>query len=120
MKFKIEFTLAELRAQEGNFDWNEVFKYAVNPESLDGVASRETFVQDEVKKVIASVNGENDESSWLMLGQLKDGRFFKLQASCDYTGWGCQEGGDAHVAITLKAVEKSLEKDERERLCSHE
>lgn len=83
----IETSLKELKDLVGNYDFVEVFKYAVNPESVDGVASRETFVLDEVKKVIASANGNNDGPNWLILGQLRDKRYFFISAGCDYSGW---------------------------------
>jgi hypothetical protein len=40
-----------------------------------------------ITEVIAAVEGDNDGPDWLMLGKLNDGRYFKLVAGCDYTGW---------------------------------
>lgn len=88
--FVIEISTAQLKKDYAvglGYDWNEVFKYAVAPESLDGQASRETFTILEVKKVIASVYGEADGEDWLMVGRLADDRFFSINAGCDYTGW---------------------------------
>jgi hypothetical protein len=88
---KLECTLEQLHKLdelELGYDWTEVFKYAVNPTSLDGKASRETFIIKEVAKVFASINGQNDEHNWEMIGQLEDGRYFLISAGCDYTGWG--------------------------------
>lgn len=57
-------------------DWKEIFK------CFDG-ATRE-----EVAEVLAAKEGSRGGSEWLMLGRLKDGRYFFVKASCDYTGWG--------------------------------
>jgi hypothetical protein len=42
---------------------------------------------DKIKKVIAKVDGENDESSWLAVFQLEDDLFMLIDSWCDYTGW---------------------------------
>lgn len=66
-------------------------------------------------KNIASVDrrrdGENDEASWLAMGQTHDGRWWFLSAWCDYTGWDCQAGGNHKFADT---------RDELIRLCMGE
>lgn len=74
------------------YDWEEAFKVA----SRDGIqeavpdsgVSTSRVVIELVKCVFASDEGENDESDWVVYGELHDGRFFSLRAGCDYTGWG--------------------------------
>lgn len=65
-------------------------------------------------KNIATVDrrdGENDEASWLAMGETRDGRWWFISAWCDYTGWGCRAGGDHKIAAT---------RDELVRLCMGE
>ncbi len=47
----------------------------------------QTFGVDEIQKIHAVWEGENDSDSWRWVLQLKDGRFAFLQGWCDYTGW---------------------------------
>jgi hypothetical protein len=72
------------------FDWEEAFKYAEKPERIEGdvTVSTAPFDREGVKEIIAIVDGENDESDWLGVFELHDGRFAVLGANCDYTGWG--------------------------------
>jgi len=79
-------------------DWLEVFAFAGaeggcnsgKPERAlpnDADTSIEPFSRLDVKRVIASAEGENDGPNWLVVGELHDGRFFAISAGCDYTGW---------------------------------
>lgn len=45
------------------------------------------FERRDVKRVIASAEGEGDGPSWIALMELWDGRFAYLEGSCDYTGF---------------------------------
>lgn len=93
-------SLAELAA---SYDWQEAFKYA------------EGFGLDDVAKVTAHRNGENDEQNWLMYGELRDGRHFYLSAGCDYTGWDCMAGGYGKAAPTFKEmVRLAMDEEGRE------
>ena len=84
---KSTITIEDMR---GDGDWDNVFSYARG------------FSIDDIEKVIAAANGANDESSWIAIFKLKDGTFAWLTAWCDYTGWGCQEGGESHICDNLK------------------
>jgi hypothetical protein len=90
-----------------DYDWEEVFKYA-----LDGVK------REDVAEVVASVDGVNDGAAWSGVFRLKDGRFMFISASCDYTGWGCQEGGSAEGRPTLAELVAIIPDNELERLPS--
>lgn len=70
-----------------DYDWQEAFKYGNDIRTATG-CDKSTFGIDDVESVIAASPGQNDEESWMMAGKLKDGRFFFLDAWCDYTGWG--------------------------------
>jgi hypothetical protein len=79
--------------------WEEAFGYASDGEKAcnSGVPDRalpndldtsvEPFTRKDVKRVIAARDGENDGADWVVVGELKDGRFFCVEAGCDYTGW---------------------------------
>lgn len=61
----------------GDYDLQEVFKYANGD-----------FTLDDVEETLADREGENDGNSWVALVKLLDGRFGVVDAGCDYTGWG--------------------------------
>jgi hypothetical protein len=89
-------------------DWKEAFGYAgepgtnghadVRPHLPGAVISLAPFTREDVASIYVSVVGENDGPPWRMVGRLTDGRWFYLEAGCDYTGWDCQAGGCATVA----------------------
>lgn len=102
-----------------DYDWDEVFKYATPawvPESkASGVAA--PFTRDDVAEVIGKDEGENDGAEWIMAGRLNDERWFFIAAGCDYTGWGCQEGGHSVVADTREQLERlGMTQEERARM----
>lgn len=47
-----------------------------------------------IEKLTCEQAGENDGESWIWTVALSDGSLWRLEASCDYTGWGCQDGGE--------------------------
>lgn len=99
-----------------DYDWKEAFVYAGTIRTATG-CSEEPFGMDDVDVVLKASPGENDGPSWLMVGKLKDGRFFILDAGCDYTGWDCQAGGDASVAQSLaELIRMGMTNEHRERL----
>lgn len=72
------------------YNWDEAFKYAKKPGNAlptmtDTPAS---FTRFDVEHIEAAYEGENDGDPWRIYGRLKDGRWFYLEAWCDYTGWG--------------------------------
>ena len=72
-----------------DYDWEEVFKYASNPQPAASFkGSCESFTRENVATVLAFCEGENDGDSWRGFFELKDGRFAYIEAWCDYTGWG--------------------------------
>lgn len=48
------------------------------------------FTVNDIEKVLAVFEGENDERDWRWVFQLKNGKFIFLQGGCDYTGWDCR------------------------------
>lgn len=78
--------------------WPEAFAYAGEPNGYgsanvtaalpnDKDVSLAPFKRSDVKRLIATSEGENDGPNWIAVGELNDGRFFSLSAGCDYTGW---------------------------------
>lgn len=110
-----------------DFDWRQVFGYAgeentfawetnVRP-AFNSEVSLESFSREDVAHVVAYSEGENDGPAWLILGTLKDGRHFFIEASCDYTGWDCQAGGEVVVSHDLDhLIRYGLSKGNRSRL----
>lgn len=87
-----------LAAMTGDYDWEEVFRHANgettaqsethSPTPIPGSSvSGSVFGLNDVAELLGSVDGENDEDNWIVVGKLKDGRFFSITAGCDYTGW---------------------------------
>lgn len=98
------------------YDWREAFVYAGTIRTAYQ-CDPAPFGLDDVAEALHAVNGENDGPSWLMVGKLKDGRYFFLDAGCDYTGWDCQASGDAQVADTLEnLIRYGMTTDARSRL----
>ena len=91
-------TLDEFR---NDYDWKEAFAVAMrdNVRAAPSYAgSTESFGVDDVEEILAISNGENDGPDWIGAFRLKDGRYAFVSAGCDYTGWGCQDGGCARLA----------------------
>lgn len=76
--------------------WGQAFGFAgetghenyEKPMKAEGArCTNEPFTREDVKKILHIREGERDGDHWLMIGKLKDKRFFYLSAGCDYTGW---------------------------------
>lgn len=90
--------------QLNDYDWTQAFETS-DVRSLPGSSVATTpFGREDVLTVLSSSEGCRDESPWLMVGLLKDGRFFYLEAGCDYTGWDCQAYGSMTVSATLEEL----------------
>lgn len=86
-------------------DWEYVFNYTKGYKTTD------------VAQVIAALNGYNDGECWVGIFLMNDGVFLYVTAWCDFTGWGCQEGGTCNTASTLQEIiNMSCTQDDRIRL----
>lgn len=102
------------------YDWEHAFQCCGAPEiepggdeyvsvynspsvsvALGSTVAADPFQRNDVKRVIAAADGENDGADWIGIFELNDGRFAFLSAGCDYTGWDCQSGGGATVSHSL-------------------
>lgn len=74
-----------------NGDWYEAFRYADGSNTIPAPPhsdiSLEGFTDKDVVLIKHIQEGEPEEKPWKCIGQLKDGRWFYLEAGCDYTGW---------------------------------
>jgi hypothetical protein len=85
--------------QLDSWDWEEVFGFSNGgqgtfnsniPTAICGSESAidtTPFGREDVAEIIGMSEGENDGDNWLIAGRLNDGRFFMIEAGCDYTGW---------------------------------
>ena len=101
-----------------DYDWEHVFRYAEKPEPvLNYKGSLKGFSREDVKTIFAMSDGENDRLNWVGVFLLNDGRYAYVEAGCDYTGWGCQEGGNSWVAPDFEKLWLyGLSEEARERL----
>lgn len=84
------------------YDWQEAMKYA-------------KFSFPDILEVIFAKEGFNDGDPWRLVVKLRDGRYGWLDAWCDYSGWGCQEGGESDICLTKEeALEKIDFKEEND------
>ena len=88
-----------------DYNWAEAFVYA-HPISVEiETVDESSFDREDVKEIFHTFLGENDGEAWKIYGILNDGRYFFLEAWCDYTGWDCQAGGSAWVSDTKYGIE---------------
>ena len=92
------------------YDWEEAFGFGnpqhANPTNTTRLVSLDSFSNGDVKTLYGIYEGCNDEDSWECYGKLNDGRYFCLEAWCDYTGWDCQSGGKSFVAGSKEEIEQ--------------
>lgn len=100
-----------MKEELNNYDWEQAFAYAGESSGYGSAdiqtinnCFRDGFTREDVIKIYNLDVGENDEKPWRIFGKLKDGRYFYLEAGCDYTGWDCQASGRAWVAKSKKEV----------------
>lgn len=111
------------------YDWQSVLSFAAGtclggasdcgtPKRVDGETCTEAvFSESDIAIVLDSSEGERDGARWMIAGLLRDGRYFYIEAGCDYTGWDCQCGGTSWVADSLNSLLRGGLTDEaRERL----
>src|SRR4051812_39343480 len=107
-------------AGTGFYDWEEAIVVACR-DMRAGVfgyrGSTAPFTIGDVDKIVCKVDGENDTASWVGVFRLNDGRFAAVHAWCDYTGWGCSDGGSVDFANTAEeALRLGLDQEERARI----
>lgn len=113
-----------------DYDWILAFQYAGDFESdhthwgeksvsacIETSTDTSPVLRRDVTRIVASAEGENDGPNWLIVVELRDGRFAFLSAGCDYTGWDCQAGGHCIVDTDLQhLIRFGLGEEDRSRL----
>jgi hypothetical protein len=92
-------TTAQLMLDSGS--WHSAFEEAmccISPAPPYSKMSLDVFTIGDVVGIQHIREGENETMDWICIGQLKDGRWFNLEAGCDYTGWDCEANGQVVVA----------------------
>ena len=74
---------------------------------------------DDIEKVLAMFQGENDGASWAWIAKLKNDKYAYLQGGCDYTGWYCQSGLDVYVVDSLELALQESKSQYGEGICEH-
>lgn len=104
------------------YDWEYVFAYG-KPDPAPGEeqlsprpVDTKPFGTEDVSIIHGYSFGENDGDDWIMWGKLHDGRYFFISAWCDYTGWGCQEGGRSYVSGSEEGIKKVISFDDIARM----
>ena len=65
---------------------------------------KEDSLLRQVECLYCACAGENDGDDWLCLGKFKNGKFFKMFAGCDYTGWDRQASGALEIYDTYEEL----------------
>ncbi len=76
----------------------------------------------DVERVLAVIEGENDEKDWHWVVKLRDNRYVYLRGGCDYTGWDCQSWADTifldpeslNVSLSQAVEQSNLVREEGE------
>lgn len=104
--------------QNGYYNWSCALAYLGTVAGVAGDTTKyDPILEEDIAHVFDSYPGANNGPAWMIAGVLKDGRYFYLEASCDYTGWDCQAGGTTTVARDLRALYHfGLTDEARERL----
>ncbi len=64
--------------------------------------------------LLAGTNAINDDGSdmeWRWIGRIPDGRWFLVEAGCDYTGWDCQSGAKVLHLGELDGLAMAIDTD---------
>lgn len=115
-------------AELDDYSWKEAFAASGEPDTYgnidtniegcnpSGTYDLSPFTREDVATICKIQEGENDESDWIIYGQLKDGRWFSIESGCDYTGWDCRAWGSADVGNSQEEIERfGLSDSARER-----
>lgn len=69
--------------------------------SKPSIAIRTILDLARITEIYFYQEGENDERAWIFLAKHKSGYYVYFCASCDYTGFDCQGGGEIIIDKSL-------------------
>lgn len=67
------------------------------------------FSVEDIKRVLAVWEGENDGDDWRWILVLNSGKFVFLQGGCDYTGWDCQSSANSIIVDEIKDIISAIQ-----------
>ena len=70
--------------------------------------SQDGFSVEDIKRVLAVWEGENDGDDWRWILVLNSGKFVFLQGGCDYTGWDCQSSANSIICDDIKDIVSAM------------
>lgn len=99
-------------------DWEIIFNDKnCEPVPPDSNVNLKSPSKNDVKTIIAIVNGEKDGDEWLGIFLLNDNRYLFASGWCDFTGWDCQSWTSLEVSKNLDDLLRfGLNKQQRTRL----
>lgn len=109
------YPIRSLLENEGEWDINSI-PLVKEPSDEQKMKISDLYLID---KAYFYQYGEHDEQSWLLIGKVNDiygkvnNLYYSLEASCDYTGFGCQGGGSLHYYDDWKTLWNHLEDSTR-------
>jgi hypothetical protein len=62
------------------------------------------LIEATVSQVFFYNEGEKDGNSWIIVGKMINGDYFSFEASCDFTGFSCQGGGELVFAPSSESL----------------
>lgn len=71
----------------------------------------QTFTYDEVREVLANIEGEHDGADYHWILRLEGGRWAYLYGGCDYTGWDCQSWAESILAGSRDSLIRRMESE---------
>lgn len=80
-----------------SYDWKEAMNYA-------------EFKFGDIKEILFTEEGCNDEAPWKLVVLLKNGTYGYLNAGCCYSGWDCQAGGTSGTCSTYEEARLEVDK----------
>lgn len=96
-----------VRSMLDDDNWSSAFEEAmccISPAPPYSRMSLDVFTREDVAGISHLRYGENETMAWICIGQLKDGRWFNLEAGCGYTGWDCCANGQVVVADNYQTL----------------
>lgn len=108
----------DIKAFFEDYNWSEAWSIAnFSKARNDSNVSTEVFEINDIEVIISSDEGCNDGDNWIMIGKVKDGRFFFLSAGCDYTGWSCQAWNNSFIDNSIEdLIRYGMDDSDRSRL----